>query len=237
MKAAIYIRTSTNEQTSSINTQLDRLHDYVKKQGWFVYKEYTETISGASKNRKQFNEMLREARLKCFDVILITNLSRFSRGTLVSVLGTLSELEQMDIKVIAIDQNFDTSTAMGRALLGMTVLLSELEREMMAERSKAGYQHAKELGHCMFYPPFGYTTVDKKLVEIPEEAEIVRNIYADRKAGMKLRELKDKYGLTMGRIHYILKNQVYKTGEFYLKDKIYITMKPILEERDTEAVQ
>ena len=230
MKAAIYARVSGDERENSLDVQLDRLYAYAKKNDISIYKQYNEIISGASKNRKQFNEMIREAKLKCFDMILITNLSRFSRGTLVSVLGTLGELEQMGIKVLAIDQNFDTSTAMGRAFLSMNVILSELEREMAAERSKAGYQHAKELGHCMFYPPFGYTTVDKKLVEVPAEAKIIQNLYADRKSGMKLRELRDKYGLTMGRIHYILKNQVYKTGEFYLKDKIYITMKPILEE-------
>ena len=94
---ALYCRVSTSKQTN--DNQLPELRAFAEKQGWNVIKEYTDTITGSGKRKREaFDDMLLDASQRKFDMLLFWKLDRFSRA---GVRQTLRYLELLDSYGIA----------------------------------------------------------------------------------------------------------------------------------------
>jgi hypothetical protein len=78
-----------------------------------------------------------------------------------------------------------------------------------SKRTKKGMEKARSVGKIVHRPPLGYTVVDGKMVVNEAEMEKVRNIFADYKTGMGIREIARKYGLSAPGIKKVLENKVY----------------------------
>lgn len=137
MIAAIYSRKSKfTGKGESIENQIQLCMDYAKNMGiteFLIYED--EGFSGKSTDRPKFKEMLANAKEKKFDYLICYRLDRISRN--VSDFSTLiEELNKLDISFISIKEQFDTSTPMGRAMMYISSVFAQLERETIAERVK-----------------------------------------------------------------------------------------------------
>ena len=102
-----------------------------------------EKASGASTKRPALQRALKAAQPG--DVLVIWKLDRLGRNTL-QVLDTIKSLTERGIQVRCITQNFDTSSPMGKAMLAISAVFAELERDLIRERTLAGLKAARERG-------------------------------------------------------------------------------------------
>lgn len=182
-RVALYVRVSTQEQAEegySIGAQTERLKAYCKARDWMVYDEYVDPgFSGSNTDRPALNKLIRDASSKKFDLILVYKLDRLSR----SQKDTLYLIEDVfnanEVAFVSINENFDTSTAFGRAMIGILSVFAQLEREQIKERTAMGRTaRAKDgLFHGGGYDPLGYDYIDGKLVINEYEAMQIKKVY------------------------------------------------------------
>lgn len=143
MKAALYARVSTHDQ-QTLPLQLKMMRAYARKRRWTVAREVKEIGSGA-KHRPEREELLRAARRRELDVIIVWRLDRWGRS-LADLVVTLKELTELGIGFISLNEALDLTTPSGRAMAGMLSVFAEFEREIITERVKAGIVQAREQG-------------------------------------------------------------------------------------------
>jgi DNA invertase Pin-like site-specific DNA recombinase len=146
MRAAIYARVSTTDQTCDL--QLRELRQYLTARGWETIGEYVDTgWSGAAAARPELDRLLTDARMRRFDVVLVWKLDRWGRSVAASV-KSIQELASLGVRFIAMTQNIDTddTNPMSRFLLHILAAFAELERELIRERVTAGVRAAKARG-------------------------------------------------------------------------------------------
>lgn len=151
-------------------------------------KIFSEKKSGVDRSRPQFKacmEYLREG-----DTLKVTKFDRLARSAahLLSIIQTLSE---KNVSLVVIDQNLDTSTSTGRAMVGMMAVFAEFELDIRAERQADGIKSAKQRG-----VQFG-----RKPKLDPARHDDLR---ADRQSGMLIKDIMDKYSISKARVYQIL---------------------------------
>lgn len=184
MRVAAYIRVSTDEQAEqgiSIPAQKSRLAAYCQAQGWDMYSFYVDDgYSGKNLDRPAVQCLLEDARAGLFDILLVFKLDRLSRRQK-DVLYILEDvLDPGRIGFKSATEPFDTTTAFGKAALGMMAVFAQLERETIIERVKMAKRESARQGRFPGgTPPFGYTySPDTKLIVVDEvRADTVRWIY------------------------------------------------------------
>jgi len=144
MKAGLYIRVSTTEQTT-LNQELE-LKTYCKNNNIEIYKVYKdEGVSGTKTSRPQLDLMLQDVRKKLIDVVIVWKFDRLGRST-AHLLQVLEEMKNKQVRLIATSQNIDTSTSMGKFFFIILSGFAEMEREMIRERIKLGLARRKKQG-------------------------------------------------------------------------------------------
>lgn len=240
---AIYSRKSKyTGKGESIGNQVELCKEYIRVHYGdaavdkvVVYED--EGFSGGNLNRPDFKKMMDAAKKRKFKAIIVYRLDRISRN-ISDFSSLIEELTRLDISFVSIKEQFDTSTPMGRAMMYIASVFSQLERETIAERIRDNMHELAKTGRWLGgTTPTGYTseavksvTIDGKtkkackLKLIPEEADIVRTIYdlyvetdsltlteaALIKQGFKTKN--DKY-FTRFSIKAILQNPVYMIAD------------------------
>lgn len=193
LRVAAYCRVSTDneEQESSYEVQVEHYTEYISRNPeWELAGIYADDgISGTNtKKRDNFNRLMDDCRAGKIDKILVKSISRFARNTL-DCLKFTRELKDLNISVYFEKENIDTLDAKGEVLLTIMASLAQQESESLSMNVKLGIQYRNQQGkvqvnHNRF---LGYTKDDDgKLVIVPEEAEIVRRIYAEYLEGKSL---------------------------------------------------
>ena len=143
-RAAIYCRVSTQDQ--SCERQERDLAAFALRAGYEVVGVFKEAGSGARLDRAERKRVMALAQERAIDAVLVTELSRWGRGTL-DLLHTLEELEARRVSVIAISGlAFDLSTPHGRMLATVIAGIAEFERELIRERVRSGLAAARARG-------------------------------------------------------------------------------------------
>tara|TARA_B100000925_G_scaffold278217_1_gene246865 strand:- start:192 stop:794 length:603 start_codon:yes stop_codon:yes gene_type:complete len=146
-RAVIYSRVSTlNGQT--VDNQLKVLREVAEKKGLEIVKEISdEGISGAKgrDQRKGFDDLIKGAVRKEFDIILVWDVSRLGRS-LKHLVSFLEDVQSAKCDLYIHQSGIDTSTASGKMMFGMLSVFSEFERSLIRERVIAGQQRAKAEG-------------------------------------------------------------------------------------------
>ena len=150
MKAGIYARVSTQDQ-QTLPLQLKALRTYVKQRKWQLALEVKEVGSGAV-HRAQREELLKAARRREIDVIVVWRLDRWGRS-LADLVVTLKELHDLNVGFVSLTEALDLTTSSGRAMAGMLAVFAEFEREIICERVKAGLAQARADGKVLGRPP------------------------------------------------------------------------------------
>lgn len=182
-KVAIYVRVSSQEQANegySIQEQTERLTKYCEAHGWILVKVYTDPgFTGANRNRPALQMLCADVAKSLFDTVLVYKLDRLSR----SQKDTLYIIEDVFLKngisFVSMNENFDTGTPFGRAMIGILSVFAQLERDQIRERVQMGHDARAKEGyfHGGGYAPIGYDYIDGLLTVNEYEASIVRKAY------------------------------------------------------------
>jgi len=186
-RIAIYARVSTTDQ--STDSQLLDLRRYVSERGWNIFNEYVdEGISGTKDSRPALNELMNDAKKRRFDVVLVWRFDRFARSTKHLILA-LEEFKNLGIDFVSYQENIDTSSPLGSAIFTIISAVAQLERDIIAERVKAGLRKARENG--------------KKLGR-PKASVDTEKIYWLRSKGLSLRAIAKEIGVSRTTVSDVL---------------------------------
>ncbi|AXY24946.1 recombinase family protein [Suicoccus acidiformans] len=197
MLTGIYVRVSTQEQVNegySIGEQTERLQAYCTAKGWDVANVYTDGgYSGANTDRPALKQMITDIKQGKLEAVLVYKLDRLSRSQKDTLLLIEDVFNPNNVAFISMNENFDTSTPFGRAMIGILSVFSQLEREQIRERMQMGLDaRAKEgLWHGGGWDPIGYDYVDGELIINEYEAEQVRKIHSLFQAGWPINRIRN----------------------------------------------
>lgn len=143
MRVALYARVSTNDQ-QTLPLQSQAMHQYAAARAWQVVQEVTEVASGA-KTRPRREELMKAARRRQIDAILVWKLDRWGRS-LPDLVTTLKELSELGVGFLSLTEALDLTTPTGRAMAGLLAVFAEFERDILKERVKAGIAQSRARG-------------------------------------------------------------------------------------------
>lgn len=247
-RCAIYTRKSCEDglelEYNSLDAQYDSAEAYIRSQasnGWRVIpKRYDDGgFSGGNVNRPALKALMRDIENGEVDVVVVYKIDRLSRS-----LGDFTDLskifERHNVSFVSVTQQIDTSNAAGRMMLNILMSFAQFEREMTSDRIRDKIYATRKKGLWSGgMIPFGYKTVDKRLVPDPVTAPIVRHVFAryaeSASAKLVASDLQKKFGprtfgskkggdttWRMMHVYRILRNPVYKgellhraTGEVF----------------------
>ena len=163
MKIAIYSRKSKfTEEGESIENQINMCIKYAETMlGITDYEIYEdEGFSGGNTNRPNFQKLIRDIKRKKFTHLICYRLDRISRNV-ADFTNTLEILNKYNCAFISIKEQFDTSTAMGRAMMNISATFAQLERETIAERIRDNLRELAKTGRWLGGPaPLGYKSIE-----------------------------------------------------------------------------
>src|SRR5262245_25443586 len=151
-RAVLYLRVSTVDQTTA--NQERELRAVAERAGWEIVKVYKDHgISGAKGRDKRpaYNQMLRDAFRRQFDVVMAWSVDRLGRS-LQELVTFLGELHALHVDLHLHQQGIDTTTPAGKALFQMMGVFAEFERSMIQERVRAGLARARSEGKRLGRP-------------------------------------------------------------------------------------
>jgi len=227
MKTSIYIRVSTEDQVRegySLEVQREYLTNFTKQQGCEVFEVYAdEGISAGTTDRPALQKLLKDAKQKKFDLVLVYKIDRFSRR-LKDLLVLVDKLESCGVGFKFATEPFDTTTSAGKLMFQQLGSFAEFERNRHSERVTPGMLKSVQNGNWQGsrYIPFGYSyTRGTKTLELnKKEAKVVKLIFRKYLGGNSIKEIADylnksKHKTRVGRYFYakfirdILRNRVY----------------------------
>jgi DNA invertase Pin-like site-specific DNA recombinase len=244
LRCAIYTRKSTEhgleQEFNSLDAQREACEAYIKSQaslGWQVLSQHYDDpgYSGGNLERPALKTLLRDIEHGRIDVVVVYKIDRLTRS-LADFAKLVETFDARSISFVAVTQQFNTTTSMGRLTLNVLLSFAQFERELASERVRdkvaASRKKGKWTGGTV---PLGYDAKNKKLIVNKAEAETVRTIfqrYLELKSFSRLVADLDKRGtvtkrrntkvakyqggipFTYGPLAYLLKNRIY-LGEMH----------------------
>src|ERR1700675_186520 len=185
-RCAIYTRKSSEhgleQDFNSLDAQREAAEAYIKSQaheGWRCLKTHYDDggISGGTLERPALQSLLADIRARRIDVVVVYKVDRLTRS--LADFAKLVELfEAHGVSFVAVTQQFNTTTSMGRLTLNVLLSFAQFERELAGERIRDKFAASRRKGMWMGGTvPLGYDVKARKLVINPEEAERVRFIF------------------------------------------------------------
>ena len=165
MKMGLYARVSTHDQ-QTLALQRNALGAYAQQRRGAIVTVVEDVGSGVNE-RLQREELMRAARRRELDAIVVWRLDRWGRS-LADLVSTLQELHELGIGFISLSEALDFTTPTGRAMAGMLAVFAEFERGILRERVKAGIAEARRRGTRHGRPP-----------TVAHLADVVRQLYAE----------------------------------------------------------
>lgn len=223
MKCALYARISVEDKNKpqySIDAQIARLKKFANENNYTIYDIYVDNgISAATiKKRKALLKLIDDS--DNFDILLFTQLDRFSRNVL-DANNLVQIFNQKNVMIKAIDEDdIDTSTADGKFIFDLKVSLAERERKKVSEREKAANAYKLTQKKALYgNAGRGFKLDENKHWILSDEAPMIYDmfrLYIDTGNRVTIcKEIYKKYGIqfTPGDISHYLKQERY-TGRY-----------------------
>lgn len=187
LRAAAYIRVSTDDQTEfSPDAQLKAIRNYCKNNNMMLDDEHVYTDEGISgkkaDKRPAFQDMIKHAKKKEFDVILVHKFDRFARSREDSVVYKSLLKKECGVKVISITESIEDDK-FSVILEAMLEAMAEYYSLNLADEVKKGMTEKALRGQWQTYAPFGYKIANKKLEIVDEQASAVKMVFNDFMSG------------------------------------------------------
>ncbi len=180
-RAALYIRVSTDaqfEEGYSVEAQRAMLEGYCRSRGWTAYEFYIDGgFTGSNIDRPAMKRLIEDARSGLVSQVVVYKLDRLSRSQKDTLYLIEDVFNPAGVGFTSLNENMDTGTPMGRAMLGIMSAFAQLERETIRERTRMGMKERVRGGLWMGggHPPFGYDYDAARGVLVPnEDAATVR---------------------------------------------------------------
>ena len=182
MRVAAYARVSTEseEQLLSLEVQKEHYENHIKANPYWEYAGlyFDEGISGTKiEKRESLLKLLDDCEKGKIDRVITKSISRFARNT-VDCLEMVRKLTRLGVAIYFEKENIDTEHMSSELMLSILSSIAESESRSISENSKWSLKRRFENGtYVISYPPYGYENVDGKMVVVPSEAEIVKEIF------------------------------------------------------------
>lgn len=133
-KVALYARVSTDQQSTGLESQVRILKDYCEKNEITNYEIFMdEEISGTKSSRPALDRMMVAVKTKDVTSVVVYSSSRFAKST-THLLNALQVFKDNDVFFISLTEKIDTSTPVGLAIFSILAAISQIERDLIAER-------------------------------------------------------------------------------------------------------
>lgn len=186
-RVAAYARVSSGKDAMlhSLSAQISYYNNYIGGRGdWELVGIYAdEALTGTKTDRPQFQRLLSDCRNRKIDMVITKSLTRFARNT-VTLLETVRELKLLGIDVYFEKENIHTLSSDGELMLTLLASFAQEESRSVSENQKWRIRKMFEQGRPNTGRMLGYRLKDGVLYVVPEEAEIVKMIFADFLSGM-----------------------------------------------------
>ncbi|SFI20894.1 recombinase family protein [Modicisalibacter xianhensis] len=193
-RVAIYSRVSTDGQTTENQTR--ELREVAERNGWEVVATFMDHgVSGAKgrDQRPQFDQLIRGAVRREFDVIMAWSVDRLGRS-LQDLVQFLGEIHAKGVDLYLHQQGIDTTTPAGKALFQMMGVFAEFERSMIQDRVKAGLSRAKAQGKTLGRPRTA--------------PDVEQRILAARAEGLGIHRIAKQEGVGVSVVQRVLRGNV-----------------------------
>ncbi len=181
LRVAAYCRVSSGKDAMlhSLSSQVSYYNRYISEhEGWDFAGIYAdEAISGTKDIRDEFQRLIKDCKEGKIDLILVKAISRFARNTM-TMLENVRELKAIGVDVFFEEQNLHTLSQEGEMVLTFLSSFAQEEARSVSENMK--WRIRKDFEKGMIWggkSMYGYTLKDRKLILVPEQAEVVRNIF------------------------------------------------------------
>lgn len=153
MKACIYVRVSTGEQSTENQSMV--LTAWAKQRGFDIVKVYEEDESAwKAGHQRELAHLLRDARKRRFDIVLVWALDRLSREGALAILSLVHRLGVYGVKVISYQESWTEAPGeLGELLFAIAGWVGRMESQRRSERTKAGLKRAMAQGKRLGRPP------------------------------------------------------------------------------------
>jgi len=186
LRCAIYTRKSSEEgleqDFNSLHAQREACEAFIRSQqgeGWQLRKTRYDDggLSGATMERPALKRLLAEIQQKLVNVVVVYKVDRLTRS--LSDFAKMVEIfDRHQVSFVAVTQQFNTTTSMGRLTLNVLLSFAQFEREVTGERIRDKIAASKRKGMWMGgLVPLGYEARERQLVVVEPEAETVRHIF------------------------------------------------------------
>jgi site-specific DNA recombinase len=185
LRCAVYTRKSSEhgleQDFNSLDAQREAAEAYVKSQaheGWRLVKaRYDGGLSGGTLERPALQTLFADIRARKVDIVVVYKVDRLTRS--LADFAKLVELfEAHGVSFVAVTQQFNTTTSMGRLTLNVLLSFAQFERELAGERIRDKFAASRRKGMWMGGTiPLGYDVEGRKLVINADEADRVRVIF------------------------------------------------------------
>jgi DNA invertase Pin-like site-specific DNA recombinase len=189
-RAAIYIRVSTDQQTT--DNQERELREVAARTGWEIVQVYRDQgISGAKGRDKRpaFDALCKDAARRRFDVVMAWSVDRLGRS-LQDLVAFLSDLHALHVDLFLHQQGIDTTTPAGKAMFQMMGVFAEFERAMIRDRVNSGLARAKAEGKVLGRPK----------VAASKDAAIRAAL---SEGNLSIRQIAETCGSSVGTVHRV----------------------------------
>lgn len=229
-RVAAYARVSSEKDAMfhSLSAQVSYYNSLIQKNPeWEFAGIYAdEAVTGTKDSRENFQLLLEECRKGNVDMIITKSISRFARNT-ITLLETVRQLKELGVDVYFEKENIHTVSSTGELMLTVLASFAQEESLSVSENMKWRVRKNFEEGKPWNYTMFGYRNVGGILTIVPEEAEIIKDIYRLFLSNTGLhaiakmlneRKIKNRYGKVWSKetVKLILRNYSY-TGNLILQ--------------------
>lgn len=212
-KAIAYFRVSTDMQAEdlSLETQEKGGEIFAKDNNVKIVKKFTDVMSGGNRNRKGFLDAQKylEEHKDEIDYFIAYDVSRIARDAF-AFLSLFNKLNILGVKLKLINNpNLDTDSPMGKLIITILAAIFEFFRFDNADRVRDNMIIRVKEGKRMNNAPYGYRMIDKKMVIIPEEAEIIKFVFEQYLKGHGIVAIEKMINRDRSTIKQWLQNKVY----------------------------
>ncbi len=198
IRAALYARVSTSDKGQNPALQLTPLVEYCEQRGWHVIGQFVDIgVSGVQSKRPELDRLLDHARKRKLDVICVWKLDRFGRS-MKHLINTLEELQELGVSFVSYMESLDFTSATGKLMFNILAAFSQFERDIIAERVRAGMAVAKAKG----------VKIGRKVTAPVYLAQIIA---AYENGKLSIRQIANKIRIPKSTVQRTLKR--YKSGE------------------------
>jgi DNA invertase Pin-like site-specific DNA recombinase len=192
VRAAVYARVSTVNAGQDPTMQTRELVEYCQRRAWQIYGCYVDAgHSGKKDSRPALNRLMRDAHSRRFDVICCWRFDRFSRSVS-HLCRALETFNSLDIQFVSLCEQVDTNTPTGKLVFTILGAVAEGERNLIAERVRAGLRNAKARG---------------KRLGRPTKSVDVDQINSLRASGHSWRSIASQMKLSVGTVYAAARSQ------------------------------